>query len=88
MKAVHHDLIKQRAYEIWEEKGRPDGHDKEHWAQAEQELLEVAPTIDAKSETEAAAMPAVAELETKRTSEAKTKPPSRSRGEAASRIAQ
>jgi Protein of unknown function (DUF2934) len=55
MKAVHHDLIKLRAYEIWEERGRPLGRDKEHWAQAEQELLGAAQEIGAKateSETE------------------------------------
>ena len=88
MKAVQHDLIKQRAYEIWEEKGRPDGHDKAHWAQAEQELLEIAPTIVAKPETGRPAFAAVADSETNRTSEAKTKPPSRSGGEAPPQTAQ
>jgi Protein of unknown function (DUF2934) len=45
MKAVHHDLIQQRAYEIWEATGRPQRQDKEHWAQAERELLDAAPHI-------------------------------------------
>jgi hypothetical protein len=91
MKAVHHDLIKQRAHEIWEEKGRPEGHDKEHWAQAEQELLEAAQTINAKSETEAPATSAVAQSEAQTgASEGTTKSPlgRQGRGEAASPRAQ
>jgi hypothetical protein len=49
MKAVQQDLIKLRAYEIWEQSGRPLGLDKEHWEQAERELLEAAPPIKAKA---------------------------------------
>ena len=33
------DLIRQRAYEIWEQDGRPDGRDQEHWHQAEAEMM-------------------------------------------------
>lgn len=33
-----HELIAQRAYRIWEEAGRPEGQDAEHWAAAEAEL--------------------------------------------------
>ena len=47
MKAVHEDLIRRRAYEIWEISGRPSGLDKEHWQQAEKELLDAAPAIAA-----------------------------------------
>ena len=47
MKAVHQDLIRQRAYEIWEQSGRPDGLDREHWAEAERQLLDAAPEIAA-----------------------------------------
>lgn len=32
------DRIKQRAYEIWEREGRPEGHESKHWSRAEQEL--------------------------------------------------
>lgn len=32
------DAISQRAYEIWEREGRPEGCDQRHWLQAEQEL--------------------------------------------------
>jgi len=27
------------AYLIWQKEGRPDGHEKEHWLQAETQLL-------------------------------------------------
>jgi Protein of unknown function (DUF2934) len=30
--------IKNRAYEIWERNGRPEGREDEFWRQAEQEL--------------------------------------------------
>jgi hypothetical protein len=32
------DQIKQRALELWEQRGRPEGHDAEFWTQAEREL--------------------------------------------------
>jgi hypothetical protein len=32
------ETISRRAYEIWEQQGRPDGNDLQHWLQAEQEL--------------------------------------------------
>ena len=47
MKAVQHDMIRLRAYEIWEGSGCPEGLDKEHWEQAEKELLDAAPEGDA-----------------------------------------
>ncbi len=34
----HQERIKQRAHEIWESEGRPDGRDAEHWSRAEEEL--------------------------------------------------
>jgi hypothetical protein len=30
--------IRKRAYEIWENEGRPDGHSVDHWLQAETEI--------------------------------------------------
>ena len=30
--------IRQRAYEIWEQEGRPGGREDEHWAQARREI--------------------------------------------------
>ncbi|HUR58890.1 MAG TPA: DUF2934 domain-containing protein [Opitutaceae bacterium] len=32
------DAISRRAYEIWENNGKPDGCDLEHWLQAEKEV--------------------------------------------------
>ena len=32
------EKIAARAYEIWQASGCPDGHDLEHWLQAEREL--------------------------------------------------
>ncbi len=33
-----HEMIRQRAYQIWEDEGRPDGADLRHWLQATDEL--------------------------------------------------
>ena len=30
--------IRERAYEIWEHEGRPDGHSLDHWLKAETEV--------------------------------------------------
>lgn len=37
---AHPDLerIRARAYQIWEQEGRPHGRDLEHWQQAERQL--------------------------------------------------
>lgn len=32
------ELIRCRAYELYEERGREDGHDVEHWLEAEAEI--------------------------------------------------
>lgn len=34
----HQDRIRQRAHEIWESEGRPEGRDADHWSRAEEEL--------------------------------------------------
>jgi hypothetical protein len=34
------ERIKQRAYELWEADGRPQGQHAEHWARAERELTQ------------------------------------------------
>ncbi|MEW5729112.1 MAG: DUF2934 domain-containing protein [Pseudomonadota bacterium] len=34
------DVIKQRAYGMWERAGRPSGRDLEYWLQAEQEVMQ------------------------------------------------
>jgi hypothetical protein len=43
MAADREQLIRIRAYEIWEQEGRPDGRELEHWARAEGEIGEISP---------------------------------------------
>jgi hypothetical protein len=38
--ANHEDLVRQRAYFLWEAEGKVDGHDRDHWERAERELSE------------------------------------------------
>lgn len=35
---IPHDQIAQRAQELWEAEGRPEGKSDDHWLQAENEL--------------------------------------------------
>lgn len=37
--AIWEDRIRQRAYELYEARGREDGHDRDDWLQAEAEIL-------------------------------------------------
>jgi hypothetical protein len=39
---VTYEAIAQRAFEIWEGEGRPEGRDREHWFTAEEELRKAA----------------------------------------------
>jgi hypothetical protein len=34
------DRIREHAYQIWEEQGRPEGRDREHWHAAERQCHE------------------------------------------------
>jgi Protein of unknown function (DUF2934) len=43
-------LVAVRAYEIWENHGRPHGYDAVHWREAEQDILSCLPDV---SKTEA-----------------------------------
>jgi len=36
--SVPHGRVAERAYEIWQASGRPNGHDQDNWFQAEREL--------------------------------------------------
>lgn len=38
--AITSEEIAQRAHDIWEQSGRPDGEATEHWLRAERELQE------------------------------------------------
>ena len=35
---ITYQKLSQRAYEIWEAEGKPEGHEQEHWLRAEEEL--------------------------------------------------
>jgi len=56
--AANEDRIRQRAYQIWEQEGRPHGNDLKHWMQAFQEIAESAGAVGAKApRTKKAAAP-------------------------------
>lgn len=38
MARLNEALVARRAYEIWEDEGRPHGRDREHWLKAVEEL--------------------------------------------------
>ena len=38
MSTDRNERIRQRAYEIWQQKGQPDGKEGEHWQQASEEI--------------------------------------------------
>lgn len=38
MNGQHENRVRERAYELWEKEGRPEGDHLRHWRQAEQEL--------------------------------------------------
>jgi len=41
--SVAHEEIARRAHELWEQDGRQDGRDREHWTEAEKQLRGSAP---------------------------------------------
>jgi hypothetical protein len=48
-----HEQIALRAYRIWEEAGRPEGQDRDHWTAAEAEFRpDAEPGAEAESEPE------------------------------------
>jgi hypothetical protein len=48
--ADRHDLIRERAYHIWQERGQPDDSPDDHWYSAEQEHAEAEQAEAAKKE--------------------------------------
>jgi hypothetical protein len=55
------DAVEKRAREIWEQRGRPEGQELDHWYQAEGELLEMrnkAEKIDSSNQPAARGNPA------------------------------
>jgi Protein of unknown function (DUF2934) len=53
------ELVRQRAYQLYEERGREDGHDMDDWLRAEAEMLGKRPSGSV-TDHEAAAISAVA----------------------------
>jgi hypothetical protein len=49
----HEQHIRERAYQIWEEAGRPEGKAVEHWLQAEAEIAAQERGLEAEIELEA-----------------------------------
>ena len=67
---MHGDLqqrIRERAYELWERSGRPDGRADEYWWQAERELgsIEIRVTAEASDAPALTAAAVTAPLKTK-----------------------
>jgi hypothetical protein len=46
------ERIRQRAYQIWEEEGRPEGQETRHWEEASREFSSEEETRDSFVETE------------------------------------
>jgi hypothetical protein len=43
------DLVRERAYQIWEDEGRPEGASQRHWQQAEDDIARAdAPVVKPK----------------------------------------
>lgn len=54
LQAESQTKIAQRAYEIWEQEGRPDGRDLEHWLRAESVLRQGSTAGEVSAEAAAA----------------------------------
>jgi hypothetical protein len=51
LNTIPNQLIAQRAYDLWEAEGRPEGRDVDHWIRAEAMLRsESSASIEAKTE--------------------------------------
>lgn len=59
MKTPSHQAISQRAYEIWQAEGHPDGRDTEIWLNAEQQLSTASTKASPPAATRSAARPPV-----------------------------
>ena len=53
-----HEEIARRAYEIFEERGRPHGRDQEHWLEAEAQLKAPKAAINLPAQLKNRAVPA------------------------------
>ncbi len=53
---IDEDAVRQRAYALWDEEGRPEGAAERHWDTARAELEAAAPGPDAAGEMDDAAL--------------------------------
>lgn len=44
---IDEEKIRQRAYELWQQSGQPEGAEEEHWRQAREELEAQQPPAEA-----------------------------------------
>lgn len=65
------DLIRKKAYAIWETEGRPHGQDERHWQQAEAEIETSAPAATPATRKAAATKAAAAKPASPKTAAAK-----------------
>ena len=83
------DKIRVRAHQLWEQAGRPDGQDMDHWLQAEKELLlnsvAAAPLMEDAKEALAASEPEKKPATKTKTESGATKAPKKSSGRSKSK---
>jgi hypothetical protein len=64
MSHIHEDQIRDLAYTLWDEAGRPDGQDKEFWSRAERQLSEAGEIDISETEGDVTTIAAIAGLPT------------------------
>jgi hypothetical protein len=65
--------VRNRAYEIWESEGRPDGCDFEHWTRAKLELIPLANAEEMPAKAEVAVKTAAKKPDAKQPVAAKSR---------------
>ena len=50
---IDENIVRMRAYEIWESDGRPEGCETQHWERAVRDLTKAKPIARAKSQSRA-----------------------------------
>ncbi|MDR3401224.1 MAG: DUF2934 domain-containing protein [Chthoniobacter sp.] len=76
--------VRELAYRLWEEAGRPDGRSEEFWRAAETRLAEATP---AKAPRKAAAKAVPAKVSVKASAKLPAKPPAKAAPKAAAKAA-
>lgn len=79
-KGLSEQSVRERAYFIWEQQGKPYGRDREHWAMAERELFTAGMTAGAAAKaTGGGAVKAATNGKTAKKMAAATKAPARTK---------